>query len=160
MSVLCGQMFWDRLQSFLLHVIWMNEWMKEWKNEWIKGVLGHICLNMGNTGPGEPPEDDEMNEMTLSIRHRILNSSAGGLRLSSLPLIPWGSSQNWIFTSEQRRNILECQSVVRICCMLWIAQVALMSEVRPHEQEEVDWQLLHSCSFCHQLQKHCRECKA
>ena len=78
----------------------VNEWMN-------KGGLGHICAHIGNTGPGEPPEDDEMNEMTLPFRHRIRNSNAGGLRLSSLPLIPWGSPQNWIFMSEQRRNIFK-----------------------------------------------------
>ena len=36
--------------------------------------------------PGEPPEDGEMNEMTLPSRHRIRNSSPGGLRPSTLPL--------------------------------------------------------------------------
>ena len=43
-------------------------------------ALGHL------TGQGEPPEDDEMNEMTLSSRHMIRNSSPGGLRPSTLPL--------------------------------------------------------------------------
>ena len=27
-------------------------------NEW---VLGHLCAHVGLTGPGEPPEDGEMN---------------------------------------------------------------------------------------------------
>ena len=35
---------------------------------------------------GEPPGDDEKNEMTLPSRHRIRNSSPGGLRPSSLLL--------------------------------------------------------------------------
>ena len=40
--------------------------------------LGHLCAHIGWTGPGEPPEDGEMHEMTLSSRHRMLNSSPGG----------------------------------------------------------------------------------
>ena len=52
----------------------------------INRALGHLCAHIGQTGPGEPPEDGEMIEMTLSSRHRIQNSSPGGLRLSTLPL--------------------------------------------------------------------------
>ena len=44
-------------------------------------------------GPGEPPEDGEM---TLSSRHRIRNSSPGGLRPSTLPLGHGGSPQYWL----------------------------------------------------------------
>ena len=33
-------------------------------------VLGHVCAHLGSTVPREPPEDDEMDEMTLPvIRH-------------------------------------------------------------------------------------------
>ena len=32
---------------------------------------------LGQTGPGEPPEDGEMNEMTLPSIHRIRNSRPG-----------------------------------------------------------------------------------
>ena len=42
-------------------------------------VLAHLCAHIGQTGPGEPPENGEMNEMTLLSRHRIQNSSPGGL---------------------------------------------------------------------------------
>ena len=35
------------------------------------------------TGPGEPPEDGEMNEMTLPFRQKIRNSRPGGLRPST-----------------------------------------------------------------------------
>ena len=28
--------------------------------------LGHLCAHVGYTGPGEPPEDGEVNEMTLN----------------------------------------------------------------------------------------------
>ena len=45
-----------------------------------------------------------MNEMTLSSRHRIRNSSPGGLRPSTLPLGHAGSPQYWIFTSEWGRK--------------------------------------------------------
>ena len=43
----------------------------------------------------EPPEDGEIIEMTLSSRHRIRNSSPGGLRPSTLPLGHGGSPQYW-----------------------------------------------------------------
>ena len=46
-----------------------------------------------------------MSETTLPSRHRIRNSSPGGLRPSTLPLGHGGSSQYWIFTSERGRNI-------------------------------------------------------
>ena len=52
----------------------------------INRALGHLCAHIGYTGPEEPPEDGEMIEMTLSSRHRIRNSSSGGLRPSTLPL--------------------------------------------------------------------------
>ena len=48
------------------------------------------------TGPGEPPGDGEMIEMTLSSRHRIRNSSPGGLRPSTLPLGHGSSPQYWL----------------------------------------------------------------
>ena len=37
----------------------------------MKRALGHRCAHIGETGPGEPPEDGEMNEMTMFSRHRI-----------------------------------------------------------------------------------------
>ena len=43
--------------------------------------------------------------MILPSRHRIQNSSAGGLRPSTLPLGHGDSPQYWIFTSERRRYI-------------------------------------------------------
>ena len=47
------------------------------KNE-MNRALGHlICAQIGSTGPGEPPEDDEMNEMTLPSRHRITGIGGG-----------------------------------------------------------------------------------
>ena len=56
-------------------------------------ALGHLCAHIGWTGPGEPPEDGEM---TLSSRHRIRNSSPGGLRPSTLPLGHGVSPQYWL----------------------------------------------------------------
>ena len=54
----------------------------------MNGVLGHFCAHdcVGYTGPIEPPEDGEMNEVTLPYRHRIQNSVPGGLSSSTLPL--------------------------------------------------------------------------
>ena len=59
----------------------------------MKGVLGHLCAHIGQTGPGEPPEDGEMNEMILPSRQRIRNSSSGGLRPNTLPCGHGGSPQ-------------------------------------------------------------------
>ena len=59
-------------------------------------TLGHLCVHIGQTGPGEPPEYGEMIEMTLFSRHRIRNSSPGGLRPSTLPLGHGGSPQYWL----------------------------------------------------------------
>ena len=56
-------------------------------------ALGHLRAHIGYTGPGEPPEDREMIEMTLSSRHRIRKSIPGGLRPSTLPLGHGGSPQ-------------------------------------------------------------------
>ena len=41
-----------------------------YKNE-MNRVLGHFCAHTGEIGPGEPPEDVEMSEMTLPSRHMI-----------------------------------------------------------------------------------------
>ena len=72
-------------------------------------ALGHICAHIGYTGPGEPPEDGEMNEMTLFSRHRTRNSSPGGLRPSTLHLGHGGSpvlhvdgEETFLFLSNRR----------------------------------------------------------
>ena len=47
-------------------------------NEWaLRPRFAHI----GQTGPGEPPEDGAMNEMTLPFSHRIrtLEKSTGNI---------------------------------------------------------------------------------
>ena len=56
-------------------------------------ALGHFCAHTGYIGPGEPPEDGEMSDMTLSSGHIIQNSNPGGLRSSTLPLANGGSPQ-------------------------------------------------------------------
>ena len=56
-------------------------------------VLGHFCPHTGQIGPGEPPEDGEMSEMTLPSRHMIRNSNPRGLRPNTLPLGHGGSPQ-------------------------------------------------------------------
>ena len=68
--------------------------MQKW-NE-MNRALGHLCAHIGWTGPGKPPEDGEMIEMTLSSRHRIRNSGPGSLRPSTLPLGHRGSPQYWL----------------------------------------------------------------
>ena len=65
-------------------------------------VLNFTALKVNITPlPGEPPEDNEMNEITLPSRHRIRNSS-----LCMLPLGYGGSPQYLTFTSERGENIL------------------------------------------------------
>ena len=59
-------------------------------------ALGHLYAHIGWTGPGEPREDGEIIEMTLSSRHRIRNSSPGGQKSSTLPLGLGGSPQYWL----------------------------------------------------------------
>ena len=80
------------------------------KNE-MNRALGHLCAHIGYTGPGEPPDDGEMIEMTLSSRHRIRNSSPGGLRPSTLPLTEaphntdfhtWMGKKQFLFLSNRR----------------------------------------------------------
>ena len=71
----------------------MNKWMNEWMNEW---GFRPPFLHIDSTGPRELPEDGEMNEVTLPSRHKIRNSSPGGLRPST--------SQHWIFTSEREET--------------------------------------------------------
>ena len=84
------------LVSLVLPLIisWTFRILASW-NE-MNRALGHLCAHIGYTGPGEPPEDGEMIEMTLSSRHRIRNSSPGGLRPSTLPLGHGGSPQYWL----------------------------------------------------------------
>ena len=69
-------------------------------------ALGHLCAHRGYTGPGEPLEDGEMNEMTLSSRHRIWNSSHVGLRPSTLPLGHRGSPQYWVLHVDWEETFL------------------------------------------------------
>ena len=33
----------------------------------MSGVLGHLCAHVGKTGPGKPPKDGEMKEMTRHL---------------------------------------------------------------------------------------------
>ena len=61
--------------------------------KWI-GLQATFVHIIGYIGPGEPPEDGEM---TLPFRHRIRNSSPGGLRPSTLPLGHGGSHHYWVF---------------------------------------------------------------
>ena len=49
----------------VLSILPLNKW-----NE-MNRALGHLRAHIGLTGPGEPPEDGEMIEMTLSSRHRF-----------------------------------------------------------------------------------------
>ena len=81
----------------------MNERMNERMNKYMYGALGHPYVHTGKTGPGEPPEDTEMNQMTLPSRHRIQKSSPCCQRPSTLPLGHRGFPQYGIVTSRSQR---------------------------------------------------------
>ena len=53
----------------------------------MKGGLGHFYTHIWLNWAREPPKDGEMNKMTLPYRHRMRNSSPGGLKPSTLPLV-------------------------------------------------------------------------
>ena len=67
-------------------------------------ALGHLCAHIGSTGPGEPPEDGEMIEMTLSSRHRIRNSSPGGLPTILTFTRGWGGNIFCFFPTAETGN--------------------------------------------------------
>ena len=75
-----------------ISAMWWLIMIKKWKESGFRPPLCTYRLNW----PGEPPEDGEMIEMTLSSRHRIRNSSPGGLRPSTLPFGHGGSPQYWL----------------------------------------------------------------
>ena len=70
----------------------------------MNGVLRHICAHIGQTGIEEPPEDGDMNEVTLPSKHMIRNLAL--LVCSTLTLAHGGCPQYSIFTIEQGGNIL------------------------------------------------------
>ena len=51
--------------------------------EQLNEMNGGFYTIIGETGPGQPPEDGEMNDMKLPSRQRIRNTSPGGLRPST-----------------------------------------------------------------------------
>ena len=65
---------------------------KKWNESGFRPPLCTYRLNWAR----RTPEDGEMIEMTLSSRHRVRNSSPGGLRPSTLPLGHGGSPQYWL----------------------------------------------------------------
>ena len=84
---------WNSVKQTLIQrlVCWATLTLNE-----MNRALCDLCAHIGLTGPGEPPEDGEIIGMTLSSRHRIRNSSPGGLRPSTLPLGHGGSPQYWL----------------------------------------------------------------
>ena len=83
----------------------------------------------------EPPEEGEMNEITLPSRHKIRNLSSGGLRQSRLLLGHGGSPQYSVITSERRRRFfflnLEGQSGFRARDLRLSKQAALATASAP-----------------------------
>ena len=82
---------------FLTHLkLWVVVKMKWWS------FTPPLCIYR-ITGQEKPPENCEMNEMTLPFRHRIRNSNPDGLRLSPLPL-GYGSLPNIEFLRVSREE--------------------------------------------------------
>ena len=83
---------------WIFYCIFSNKNISTQQMKWneMNRALGHLCAHIGYTRPREPPEDGEMNEMTLSSRHQTRNSSPGGLRPSTLSLGHGGSPQYWV----------------------------------------------------------------
>ena len=46
----------------------------------MNGILCHLCAHMGQSGPGEPPEDGEMNEVNKKIIAHVFNEKYIGIR--------------------------------------------------------------------------------
>ena len=96
-----NQMGSVRTECFFLYIQINSTW------EWMKWFSGHFCAKTRQTGPGEPSEDGEMNQVTLPSSHIICNSNPGDLRPSTLSLGHRGSPHcNIIFTRKRRTNIL------------------------------------------------------
>ena len=76
-------------------------------NEWMNYLYEYTGYFFGGGGGrvGQPPDDGEMNEMTLPSRHRIRNSNRGCLRPNTLPLVHGGSTHYWIFTIEGMKHL-------------------------------------------------------
>ena len=115
-------------------------------------ALGHLCAHIGQTGPGEPPEDGEMIEMTLSSRHRIRNSSPGGLRPSTLPLGHGGSSQYWLSHVDVEETFFKPpRPGTEPRTLAWKAAVLTTTlGHRPDVKVKVNWKLclmLHDCDW-------------
>ena len=82
----------------LFHLLSEHTFGLDYTKNAMNRALGHFCTHIGQTGTRETPEVGEMNEMTLSSRHRIRNSSPGGLRPTTLPLGHGGSPQYEFYT--------------------------------------------------------------
>ena len=73
-------------------------------------ALGHLCPHIGKTGPGEPPEDGEMNEMTLSSRHSKFepwrseaeHATSRSRRLPTILSFTRGWGETFLFLSNRR----------------------------------------------------------
>ena len=74
-------------------------------------ALGHFYAHIGWIGPGEPPYDSEMSEMTLPSRQ---NSKFKPWRPSTLPLGHGGSPQCWVLKSGSLGSHLKRMGTCRI----------------------------------------------
>ena len=91
---------------FQILVVWSYFWHVEpcWHVETfcMLGLRPLLCTYIGLIGPWKPPEDGEMSEMTLPLRHKIRNSRVGSLRPCTPPLGHGGSPQYWVSRVEKK----------------------------------------------------------
>ena len=111
-----------------------DSWSSSDKLKWNESGFRPSCANIGWTGPGEPPEDGEMIEMTLSSRHKIRN---GGLRPSTLPLDHGGSPQYWLKLWQTDRRKVPCARHVK--CYIERKNDEINESVSKHETVTQCW---------------------
>ena len=78
-----------------------------WVKKWNESGFRPTCAHIGWTGSGEHPEDDEMNEMTLSSRHRIRNSGpehaiSRSRKLPTIRVLHVDGEETFLFISNRR----------------------------------------------------------
>ena len=79
----------------------------------MNGVLGHLCAHIGKNGPGEPPEDSEMNEMTQTQdsefepwRSETMHATSRSRRFQTiLNQYEWAGKKQFTYLSSARQEV-------------------------------------------------------
>ena len=82
------------------------------KDGWMNRALNHLCLHKDKTGPVQPTDDGEVNQMAMFHRHRIRNSSRETEHTTfQSPLLPTILNlQEWIWKKHSVSLKPDCQS--------------------------------------------------